>query len=132
MSETDLSKLKPATDSSTKLVTPIIVKGGDIKKKNPPPKVTAANTKIKKANLNPSALTPSSSANDLSAANAKKIANTNNIVSAAQADEDKEKLFGSSLLFAINIGNPALDVPIVIEETVTWLLNHGKDVQILF
>ena len=128
MSEGDLNKLKPSSDSSSKLVPHVTYnKGADKPKKNPPPKITpAAATKIKKSNLNP-AMTPSSSANDLSSlANTKKIAATNSIVSAAQADEDKEKLFGSSLLLAINIGNPALDVPIVIEETVSWLLTHGK------
>lgn len=130
MSEGDLTKLKPSTDSSSKLVPPVTytTKGTDKPKKNPPPKITpAAAIKIKKANQNPTSMTPSSSANDLSSlANTKKIASTNSIVSAAQADEEKEKLFGSSLLLAINIGNPALDVPIVIEDTVSWLLSHGK------
>lgn len=127
MSEGDLTKLKPSSDSSSKLIPPVTLTKGADKLKRPPPKITPnAATKIKKTNLNPS-MTPSASANDLSSmANTKKIAATNSIVSAAQADEDKERLFGSSLLLAINIGNPALDVPVVIEDTVAWLLTHGN------
>lgn len=127
MSEADLTKLKPSTDSSSKLIPPVTLTKGIDKLKRPPVKTTPnAAAKIKKTNLNPASMTPSSSTNELSSiANTKKIA-TNSIVSAAQADEDKERLFGSTILLAINIGNPALDVPIVIEETVNWLLNHGK------